>query len=79
MGDSFFQTIPAKVLPRYAGVLRLKRLPHIGVDDPRIPDVDIGSIGVPIDNGSRNARACDTGRNSLAIQTYRIDVESMFV
>ena len=51
MGDSFFQTIPVKVLPRYAGILTFMRLPHIGIDDSRIADVDIGFIGVPMDNG----------------------------
>lgn len=79
MGHLFFQTIPIKVLPRHYGIMTFMRLPHIEFNDSRIANVDIGLIGVPIDNGSRNARACDTGRNSLAIQTYRIDVESMFV
>ena len=51
MGDSFFQTIPAKVLPRYAGILTFMRLPQIGINDSRITDVDIGFIGVPMDNG----------------------------
>ena len=42
MGDSFFQPISAKVLPRYAGIPTFMRLPHIELDDPRIADVDIG-------------------------------------
>ena len=51
MGDSFFQTIPAKVLLRYASILTFMRLLHIGIDDSRITDVDIGFIGVPMDYG----------------------------
>jgi hypothetical protein len=51
MGDSFFQTISTKVLPRYAGILTFMRRPHFGINDSRIADVNIDFIGVPMDNG----------------------------
>ena len=52
MGDSFFQTIPTKVLPRHYGIMTFMRLPHIEFNDSRIANVDIGFIGVLMDNGS---------------------------
>ena len=79
MGHLFFQTIPTKVLPRYCGIMRFMGLTHIECNDWRITNVDIGYIGVSMDNDSRKARACDMGRNRVANQTYRFDVESMFV
>ena len=79
MGHLFFQTIPTKVLPRHCGIMRFMGLTHIECNDSRITNVDIGYIGVSMDNDSRKARACDMDRNSVADQTYRFDVESMFV
>jgi len=79
MGHLFFQTIPTKVLPRYCGIMRFMGLTHIECNDSRISNIDIEFIGVSVDNGGRKARACDMGRNRVANQTYRFDVESMFV
>jgi len=52
MGHLFFQTIPIKVLPRHYGIMTFMRLPHIEFNDSRIANVDIGFIGVLMDNGS---------------------------
>lgn len=54
MGDAFFQPISGMDLPRFAGVPTFMRLPHVGLDDARLSDVDIGIIGVPWDSGTTN-------------------------
>ena len=54
MADSFFQPVSGMDLPRFAGVPTFMRLPHVGLDDARISDVDIGLIGVPWDSGTTN-------------------------
>jgi len=54
MVKTFFQPVSGMDLPRFAGIPTFMRLPHIGLDSTRIPDVDIGLIGVPWDNGTTN-------------------------
>ena len=54
MADSFFQPVSGMDLPRFAGVPTFMRLPHVGLEDTRISDVDIGLIGVPWDSGTTN-------------------------
>ena len=54
MSDTFFQPVSGFDLPRYAGVPTFMRLPHVGPDDPRIADVQIGIIGAPWDSGTTN-------------------------
>lgn len=54
MSDSFFRPVSGFDLPRFAGVPTFMRLPHLGLDDPRLADVDIGLIGVPWDSGTTN-------------------------
>lgn len=49
-----FTPITGSVMPRYAGVATLMRLPWMGLDDPSFHDVDIGLVGVPWDGGTTN-------------------------
>lgn len=52
--DPFFHPVSGFDLPRYAGVSTFMRLPHVGLDDPRLKDVQIGLIGTPWDSGTTN-------------------------
>lgn len=54
MSDAFFQPVSGFDLPRFAGVPTFMRLPHVGLDDPRLGQVDVGLIGVPWDGGTTN-------------------------
>ncbi len=54
MSDPFFQPVSGFDLPRFAGIPTFMRLPHVGLDHPRLRDVDIGIIGVPWDSGTTN-------------------------
>ncbi|UIF89764.1 agmatinase [Cupriavidus sp. UYPR2.512] len=54
MEENMFAPVTGTVTPRYAGLATLMRLPHIGLMDENIPDVDIGLIGVPWDGGTTN-------------------------
>ncbi len=54
MSDDFFQPVSGMDLPRFAGIPTFMRLPHIGLSDVRIRDVDIGLIGIPWDSGTTN-------------------------
>jgi guanidinopropionase len=54
MNDPFFHPITGSVMPRFAGIATLMRLPLVGFDDARFPDVEIGLIGVPWDGGTTN-------------------------
>ena len=52
--DPFFHPVSGFDLPRFAGVPTFMRLPHVGLDHPRLKDVDIGLIGTPWDSGTTN-------------------------
>lgn len=54
MSDPFFLPISGMDLPRFAGVPTFMRLPHVGLQDARLSEVDIGLIGVPWDSGTTN-------------------------
>ncbi|RED18128.1 agmatinase [Pontivivens insulae] len=54
MSDPYYQPISGQDLPRFAGVPSFMRLPHLGEDDPRRAEVDIGLIGIPWDAGTTN-------------------------
>ncbi|RKF16403.1 agmatinase [Roseovarius spongiae] len=54
MSDSQFQPVSGFDLPRFAGIPTFMRLPHVGLDDPRLADLRIGLIGVPWDSGTTN-------------------------
>jgi len=54
MSDPFFTPVSGFDLPRFAGVPSFMRLPQMGLDHPRIAEVDIGLVGVPWDAGTTN-------------------------
>lgn len=54
MSDPFFQPVSGFDLPRFAGVPSFMRLPVVGLDDPRLAEVEMGLIGVPWDAGTTN-------------------------
>lgn len=54
MSDPFFQPVSGFDLPRFAGVPTFMRLPHVGLEDARLGDVQVGLIGTPWDSGTTN-------------------------
>jgi len=52
MTDDFFRPVSGFDLPRFAGVPSFMRLPHVPLDHPRLPEVQIGLIGVPWDSSA---------------------------
>ena len=52
--DPFFKPITGSVMPRFAGLATLMRLPYVELDDAAFSKVDIGLIGVPWDGGTTN-------------------------
>ncbi|KEO55399.1 agmatinase [Thioclava pacifica] len=54
MSDPFFLPVSAMEMPRYAGIPTFMRLPHVGLDDARLSEVQVGLIGVPWDSGTTN-------------------------
>lgn len=54
MSDPFFQPVSGFDLPRFAGVPTFMRLPHVPLDHPRLPEVEVGLIGLPWDGGTTN-------------------------
>ncbi|WP_434051595.1 MAG: agmatinase [Roseibium sp.] len=54
MTDPYFRPVSGLDLPRFAGVPTFMRLPHVGLDDEKIAEVEIGLIGAPWDGGTTN-------------------------
>jgi len=54
MTQDFFRPVSGFDLPRFAGIPTFMRLPHVGLDDPRISQVQVGLIGAPWDGGTTN-------------------------
>ena len=52
--DRFFTPVSGLDLPRFAGVPTFMRLPHVALDHPRLPEVEVGLIGAPWDGGTTN-------------------------
>ena len=50
----FFKPITGSVMPRFAGLATLMRLPYVKKNDPEFADVDIGLVGIPWDGGTTN-------------------------
>lgn len=65
MSDSFFQPVSGFDLPRFAGVPTFMRLPHVGPEDDRMADVDIGLVGIPWDGGTTNRPGARHGPRQL--------------
>jgi guanidinopropionase len=40
--------------PRFAGIATFMRLPHVGLDDPKAKELEVGLVGVPFDQGVSN-------------------------
>ncbi|MBO3759213.1 agmatinase [Ciceribacter sp. L1K22] len=54
MTTGSFHPVSGVDLPRFAGIATFMRLPHVSLDDSRLPEVEIGLIGVPWDGGTTN-------------------------
>ncbi|MEQ9695934.1 agmatinase [Shimia sp. SDUM112013] len=54
MSDPFFHPVSGFDVPRFAGVPTFMRLPHVGLDDARLGEVQVGLIGTPWDSGTTN-------------------------
>ena len=54
MDSEFFRPVSGVDLPRFAGLATFMRLPHVGLEHPRIAEVQIGIIGAPWDGGTTN-------------------------
>ncbi|MGB0904166.1 MAG: arginase family protein, partial [Mangrovicoccus sp.] len=52
-------------LPRFAGVPTFMRLPHLGLEDPNLSEVQIGLVGVPWDGGTTNRPGARHGPRAL--------------
>ncbi|MEM7088740.1 MAG: agmatinase [Pseudomonadota bacterium] len=65
MADPFFQPVSAMELARFAGVPTFMRLPNLTHDHPRMPDVDIGLVGIPWDGGTTNRPGARHGPRQL--------------
>jgi len=50
----FFKPITGSVMPRFAGIPTLMRLPYVQAHDPEFADVEIGLVGIPWDGGTTN-------------------------
>jgi guanidinopropionase len=54
MKSNFFAPITGSVMPRFAGLATLMRLPYLDFDHEAFPQVDIGLVGIPWDGGTTN-------------------------
>ena len=54
VSDGFFRPVSGFDLPRFAGVATFMRLPLVGLDHPRLAEVEVGLIGAPWDGGTTN-------------------------
>ena len=52
--NDFFTPITGSVLPRFAGIPTLMRLPPLTLEDARLAELDIALVGVPWDGGTTN-------------------------
>ena len=62
MKPNFFAPITGSVMPRFAGLATLMRLPYLDFDHEAFPQVDIGLVGIPGMVVPPTAPARDTGR-----------------
>jgi guanidinopropionase len=64
-----FLPISGNVLPRFAGIPTFMRLPHIGVDEAKASEVEVGIIGVPWDGGTTNRPGARHGPRQMRDQS----------
>ena len=69
MPESHFLPVTGTVLPRYAGIATFMRLPYLELEDARIPEVDIGLIGIPWDGGTTNRAGARHGPRQIRDQS----------
>lgn len=69
MPESRFLPVTGTVLPRYAGIATFMRLPYLELEDARIPEVDIGLIGIPWDGGTTNRAGARHGPRQIRDQS----------
>lgn len=74
--SDFFRPVSSLDLPRYAGIATFMRLPHVGPDDPRRAEVEIGLIGVPWDGGTTNRAGARHGPRALRDASTMIRAEN---
>lgn len=75
MSDPFFHPVSGFDLPRFAGIPTFMRLPHVGLTDTRLKDVQIGLIGVPWDSGTTNRSGPRHGPRQLRDASTMIRAE----
>ncbi|MDO7732709.1 MAG: agmatinase [Paracoccaceae bacterium] len=76
MPDTFFQPVSGFELPRFAGIATFMRLPHVGLLDKRLNDVQIGLIGTPWDGGTTNRPGPRHGPRQLRDYSTMIRAEN---
>ena len=76
MPDIFFQPVSGFELPRFAGIATFMRLPHVGLLDKRLNDVQIGLIGTPWDGGTTNRPGPRHGPRQLRDYSTMIRAEN---
>ena len=76
LNDGFFQPVSGFDLPRYAGIPTFMRLPHVGLDHPRLEQVQIGLIGAPWDGGTTNRPGPRHGPRQLRDASTMIRAEN---
>lgn len=54
MNDSYFHPVSGFDLPRFSGIPTFMRLPHVGIEDPLLKDVQVGLVGTPWNSGTTN-------------------------
>ncbi|MFC2969214.1 agmatinase [Acidimangrovimonas pyrenivorans] len=74
--DPFFHPVSGFDLPRFAGVPTFMRLPHVGLDDARLTQVDVGLIGTPWDSGTTNRPGPRHGPRQLRDASTMIRAEN---
>lgn len=63
--ETDFRPVSGFVLPRFAGIPTFMRLPHVGPDDPRLAQVQVGLVGAPWDGGTTNRPGARHGPRAL--------------
>jgi guanidinopropionase len=71
-----FEPVSGLDLPRFAGIPTFMRLPHVGLDDARLAEVQVGLIGAPWDGGTTNRPGPRHGPRALRDASTMIRAEN---
>jgi guanidinopropionase len=71
-----FAPVSGLDLPRFAGIPTFMRLPHVGLNDPQLSQVQIGLIGAPWDGGTTNRAGARHGPRGLRDASTMIRAEN---